>query len=365
MNAYNVISICFTWGSPILGGYVSQSGESYRAQLMIVTIIQAFSIVLLILGTPETTFDRYASQQPSADTAAPKSTMKKYLETLKMSNAHSTSAFNMNKALRPLKVMAAPSAILAALLTAPLLATAYGVAQSLSLLFSAMPTFLFPSRLGFLFILPLVFSLLAYTLGSFVTYLRTKPPNHLSGTEGKTLTAAGPGLLMSVIGLLAFGLYTSAELMPEIKDNGTIFALQIDGVEMSLKTVSALFGLLVSGAIMLQYSGSSYLSTFASSNGVGPSELAGAHHVLQELFIGIWVIGMPMWVSGDGAMFVVAGLKNTSIALGVLSIVFGTSVGAILWVKGDVIRSVDRRVVGKEKVTPLQRWKTNDSFFEA
>ncbi len=332
--------------------------------------MQAVSIVLLIFGTPESTFDRSSSQQPSGDNAPSKTALGMYIDTLKLTNSHSTRKFTMKEALRPVRALAAPSTILTALLTAPLLASSFGAASSLSLLFAAMPTFLFPARIGYIFILPLIFSLLAYTLGSFVTYLRTKPPHHLSDSAVRTLTMAAPGMLIGVAGLLAFGLYTSAELMPEVEDNGTIFALNIVGLEISLKTVSSLFGLMVSGAVMLQYSGSTYLSTFVPSSGLGASELAGAHHVLQEIMIGIWVIGMPMWISGDGAMFVVAGLKNTTIALGVLSIVFGTSIGAVLWVKGTAVSAVDTRVLGNRSGSvggvggPLQRWKTTDSFIE-
>lgn len=369
-NAYNAISLWFTWGSPILGGYVSQSNDGFRNQIMIINVMQAVSIVLLIFGTPESTFDRSSSQQPSGDNAPSKTALGMYIDTLKLTNSHSTSKFTMKEALRPVRALAAPSTILTALLTAPLLASSFGAASSLSLLFAAMPTFLFPARIGYIFILPLVFSLLAYTLGSFVTHLRTKPPHHLSDSAVKTLTVAAPGMLIGVAGLLAFGLYTSAELMPEVEDNGTIFALNIVGLEISLKTVSSLFGLMVSGAVMLQYSGSTYLSTFVPSSGLGASELAGAHHVIQEIMIGIWVIGMPMWISGDGAMFVVAGLKNTTIALGVLSIVFGTSIGAVLWVKGTAVSAVDTRVLGNRSGSvggvggPLQRWKTTDSFIE-
>ncbi|KAL5318249.1 hypothetical protein ACEPPN_013308 [Leptodophora sp. 'Broadleaf-Isolate-01'] len=370
-NAYNVISIWFTWGSPILGGYVSQSSEGFRNQIMIINVIQAISIALLIFATPETTFDRASSQQPSLDIAPSKSAFSMYVDTLKLSNSHSTSKFTLKEALRPMRALAAPSTILTTLLTAPLLASSLGAASSLSLLFAAMPTFLFPARVGYIFILPLVFSLLAYSLGSFITHLRTKPPHHLTDSGVKTLTVACPGMLIGAAGLLAFGLYTSAELMPELEDNGTIFALNIVGLEISLKTVSSLFGLMISGAVMLQYSGSTYLSTFVPSSGIGASELAGAHHVLQEIIIGIWVIGMPMWISGDGAMFVVAGLKNTTIALGVLSIVLGSSVGAVLWVKGAAVSAVDLRVLGRRAESagvgggPLQRWKTSDSFFEA
>ncbi|CZT09627.1 uncharacterized protein RAG0_14322 [Rhynchosporium agropyri] len=365
-SAYNVVSIFFTWGTPILGGFLSQSNAGYRNQIMIINVIQAISILLLIFATPETTFDRASSQQPTVDIAPDKSAMKLYVETLNLSNKHSVQKFAMNEALRPLRALAAPSSILTTLLTAPILASAFGIASSLSLLFAPMPTFLFPARIGYLFILPLVFSLLAYALGSLATRLLTKPPRHLSDSGIKTLTVAGPGLLIGLAGLLAFGLYTSADLMPEIEDDGTIFALNIVGLEISLKTVSSLLGLLVCGAIILQYSGSTYLSKFAPSNGVGSSELAGAHHVLQELVIGIWIIGMPTWISGDGAMYIAPGLNNTSIALGVLSIAFGSSAGAVLWVKGAGVSVIDSRVLGRTpEGGPLQRWKTVDSFMEA
>lgn len=63
-----------------------------------------------------------------------------------------------------------------------------------------------------------------------------------------------------------------------------------------------------------------------------------------------------------------AGLKDAVIALGVVQIVIGSSVGALLWAKGDMIRKMDGRVLGRkmeERNYSLERTKTTDSFFEA
>ncbi|KAJ5052040.1 uncharacterized protein L3040_001800 [Drepanopeziza brunnea f. sp. 'multigermtubi'] len=338
VNIHNVVSISFTWGTPIVGGYVSQSVGGYRNQLMIASILQAISILLLIFASPETTFDRASSQPPSVDIAPSKSSFKQYLDTLKFTNPHSISKFDVNAALQPLKALIAPSTILTTLLTAPLLGSAFGIANSLSLMFSTMPTLLFPTRLGCLFVLPLIFSLLAYSLGAFLTYVRIKPPYHLGDSPAKTLTVAAPGLLIGVSGLLAFGMCTSTELMPEVAGNGTAFEINVAGMEISLQAVAAAFGMMVGGAVMLEYSGATYLSTFASPNRPGDSELAGAHHVLQELVVGIWVIGFPMWISGDGVM---GGLENTATAIGVLVAVIGGSVVVLLSIKGDVLRNID------------------------
>ncbi|KAF8861095.1 hypothetical protein BDZ45DRAFT_568419, partial [Acephala macrosclerotiorum] len=214
-NAYNIVSVFFTWGTPILGGYLSQSTQGFANQIMVINIVQAFSIVFLILGTPETTFDRTPGATPPAENAPSGTPFKLYLNTLKLKTQHSTRPFSITRAMQPIKALYAPSTLLATLLSAPLLATTFGIAQSLSLIFTSMPTFLFPSRLGFLFILPLVFSMLTYSIASFVIYIRSKPPHHLSSSSSNiSLGVAIPALILSVAGLLAIGLYTEAALMP-------------------------------------------------------------------------------------------------------------------------------------------------------
>jgi hypothetical protein len=350
---------------------------------MVLNIIQAFAVFFMIVFVPETTFDRSktSAQEPSpvstfgptmitTVSALPTSPFKTYLKSLRPLKY--TAPFSVQTALQPIRALSAPSALLAFLLTGPLVASAYGVANSLSLLFAAMPTFLFPSRLGYIFILPLVFSLIAYILTSYTSYLRYKPPHHLSrSSKSDHLTAAIPGLLLGIAGLLSFGLYVEGELTPKTVDELTVFSLDTTGMNLSLKTVSLLFGILVAGGTLMSFAASAHLAsssiaTSSSNSNHGETLLQPSHAVFENMLIGIFVIGFPSWVQGAEGMM--EGIKNTVIAIAVLQIVLASTVGAVLFVKGEGIRAVDRRVLGireGREGTGLQRWKSEGSFFEA
>jgi hypothetical protein len=337
---------------------------------MVINIIEAFSVVLLIF-TPETNFDR--SSLSTASTAPPSGPpLKLYLPTLRMKTPHSTQNFNLKRALQPLKATYAPSAIMTTLFTAPLLATAFGVAHSVSLLFSTMPTFLFPSHIGYLFILPLAFTLLLSTLFAYISHLRSKPPHHFS--PSRELGLATPALIIGVVGLFGLGLYVADALMV-ISDvesaDGSVFAPSVNGAELNLKTASALFGLLVAGAVVLESSGSKHI--FSSSPSTYAGDINAAKNMLTEVFVGIWVIAMPLWIEGDDAMGMLMGLRATAIALGVVCVIVGSSVAALMWVRGEKIEVLDRAVLGARDgeegvegtdLGPLRRWESKGSFFE-
>lgn len=334
---------------------------------MVINILQAFSIVFLIFITPETTFDRStAHTPPSSNNDA--SSFRNYISTLRITTPHSTKPFTLNSAMRPVRALVAPSTILTALLTAPLLGTALGIANTISLLFSAMPTFLFPSHMGFLFILPLLFSLIIYSVTTYISYLRSKPPNHLS--ESRELSISLFGMLLGVTGLLSFGLYTVGNLLPQTVNANQTFTLVVSGADLNLNTASALFGLLVAGALVLYYSGLSHLSSASTPSSPLTTEIENASKIWIEFLVGIWIIGVPMWVTGNDGMLV--GLKETSIALSVVSVVIGSTVGAAMWAKGKEINRIDGRVLkipvgemGGNAGVPMQRWKTDESFLEA
>ena len=211
-----------------------------------------------------------------------------------------------------------------------------------------------------------------YSLTSFISYLRYKPPHHLSrSSKSDHLTAAIPGLLIGVAGLLSFGLYVEGELSPKTVDAVTVFSLDTTGMNLSLKTVSLLFGMLVAGGTLMSFAASAHLasSSVATSSGNsdhGETLLKPSHTLFESILIAVFVIGFPSWVQGtEGAM---ESIKDTVIAIAVLQIVLASTVGAVLFVKGDGIRAVDRRVLGireGREGTRLQRWKSEGSFFEA
>lgn len=65
------------------------------------------------------------------------------------------------------------------------------------------------------------------------------------------------------------------------------------------------------------------------------------------------------------------GLRETSIALAVLALVFSSTIASTLWVKGDVIRKLDKKVVGvkQDRGVPgsesLKKWESKESTLEA
>jgi hypothetical protein len=352
---------------------------------MVVNIIQAFAVFFMVVFVPETSFDR---SKASSQGTSPISGITAFGPmTITTVSATSTSPFKINlkslhpfkytarsslkSALQPIRALSAPSVLLTFLLTGPMVASAYGVANSLSQLFAAMPTFLFPERIGYIFILPLVFSVVVYVLTSYISHLRYKPPRHLSrSSKSDHLAAAIPGLLLGIAGLLSFGLYVENQLSPQTIDSETVFSLDVTGLNLSLKTVSLLFGLLVAGSTLLNFAASAHLASSSVSTSSGNSNhgdiiLQPAHAVLENILIGIFVIGFPSWVQGtEGSM---EGLKDTVIAIAVLQIVLASTVGAMLFVKGDGIRAVDRRVLGisGEGGNRLPMWKSEGSFFES
>jgi hypothetical protein len=364
----------FTWGSPILGGFVSQTNESFRNQLMILSIIQAFAVLFMVLFVPETSFDRSSIAESndasvfgpttittvSATSSPPLKSYFKYLQPLK-----STAPFSREATLKSIRALSAPSVLFSFLLTGPLVASAYGIANSLSLLFAAMPTFLFPEAIGYLFISPLIFALVAYITSSISTYLRYRPPHHLSrASTSSHLTAIVPGLLFGVVGLLGFGLYVQEQLSPEVVDDSTVFSLNATGRDLSLRVVSLLFGILVAGCTLISFAASAHLESSSipihSGNfNYGEDLFQPAHAVLQNLLIGIFVVGFPTWIVGtEGAW---QGLKDTVIAISVLQIVVASTLGALLFAKGESLRVVDERVLGIRNApdgTRFQKWES-------
>jgi len=378
---YNISNIFFTWGTPILGGYLSQTNQGFRNQIMAINIIQAFSIVFLIFATPETTFSRSStststSQSPNTTTVSAPSAgkFKSYLSTLRFT-IPSSSSTSKSKMTRPLRALAAPTTILTFLLTAPPTATALAVASTLSLLFSSMPTFLFPARIGYLFIAPLVLSLLLYTASSFT--LPRAPRSRQAHTQ--PFLIAIPALVLAFAGTLAFGLYTYGKLMSTTRAKGSQFTLYVQGQDLSLQIVSVLFGLLVAGAVLVNAAGVSIVTATSALGSKSQQDedfdeeesasnaLQFAHKLLQDVLTGIFIIGMPLWVKSGADML--AGLKDAAIALAVVQVVIGSSVAALLWAQGEGVARLDARVLGvsggRGYGQDVLELKKGDSYFEA
>jgi len=357
MNIYHTVRMGFTWGTPILSGYVSQSIDGFSNQIMIINVIQAISVAALIFAVPETSFNR--SSPPPATARA------SYARFLSVTSFHAKPA--KRQLFHPLKALSAPSALLLALLAIPFTATSLGLAATISLLFSSMPIFLFPSRIGYLFIGPLLLALLTYSL-SMVSSLFTRP---------SFMRSIPPAIILGASGVISFGLYVVMNLAPNIvQSNSTIFALDTAGENLSLKLVSFLFGLLVAGSTLIAYSAQIYLSSVPTEAKPG-SGIDGAKRMLEGILQGIFIIGFPGWtrmvVMSAEASAGLEGLRSTCVALGVLIIVMGSSIAMLFLVKSEMIKKRDDRVLGvgmegeeeEDEGFSVGKMGSGDSFFGA
>ncbi len=158
-------------------------------------------------------------------------------------------------------------------------------------------------------------------------------------------------------------------LLPQTVNANKTFTLVVTGAELNLNTASALFGSLVAGALTLHYSGLSHISTASTLASPLETELENASKVWTEILVGIWIVGVRMWVTGNDGMLV--GLKETSIALSIMCVVVASTVGVATWAKGREINRVDGKVLnipvddieGSDGL-PMLKWKTDEIFVE-
>ncbi|KAH8593763.1 major facilitator superfamily domain-containing protein [Bisporella sp. PMI_857] len=376
----NITSILSTWGFPILGGSLSQSQEGFKEVLMIVTIVQGASILLLILLVPETTFAR---PQPAPSTSPrtsigstvvitagspPTSAPLGFLSSLKPVTYRAS--FSKSKALLPLRALAAPTTILSFLTTIPLLAASFAITQSLSLLFATRPTFLFPARLGLLMTAPLLLSFLFTLSLTLVTVRSTK-------LSLSTRIPSIFGIIFGSAGLLSFGVYISGELTPRMIDiAGGSFDLDYSAETISLKIVSMLLGMTVAGGGLLLFSSATNIARQPSATTTSPgniSPIETALRVKQDLLTGMFIIAMPSWIQiggmPTGTEIMMMGLRDTCVGVGIVQLVVGGLAAGLLFSKGIDLERLDRRVLGARAQTDegieIRAWDRKGSFSEA
>lgn len=126
--------------------------------------------------------------------------------------------------------------------------------------------------------------------------------------------------------------------MSTTREKNSVFALYLQGQDLSLKVVSLLFGFLVSGAVIVNFAGVMHVKYATAASCEGNDAVEGAHRSLQDILTGIFVLGMPLWVKNGDSML--GGLKDSVIALAVVQVVIGSTVGAVMWAKGDAIQKL-------------------------
>ncbi|KAM3065466.1 hypothetical protein ACMFMG_011645 [Clarireedia jacksonii] len=365
------VDIFFTWGTPILGGYLSQSLEGYANEIMIQNIIQAFSILFLIIATPETTFNRHSPPSSNFSSSAVATYYRTTLDPLPYHSKPSIAAL-----LRPIRSLMTPTTVLTFLLCTLPIATAYGFALTLSSILSSSPLFIFPSALGYLFLGPSLLSLLVFTLLSILSRSpissSTTLPSSSSSLLKTYLKSAVPALLFFLIGTVAFTQYTSTTLQPTLASsaNQTIFLVPA-GEQLSLRVVSLLLGILVMGAVVLERAGRGIVFSASSprmadlgEDGGSAMRMQRAYMAWRDVLVGIVVMVMPRWISdgGIGAVGGVEGLRDVGAGVGIVAAVVGGVVVGVLWGCGEKVRACDERVLGGMEVGSLGKAQNDEEW---
>ncbi|CAD6453053.1 0f35bedd-e1ca-4f0e-a45b-5ce0aec2143c [Sclerotinia trifoliorum] len=379
LTILSTIDVFFTWGTPIIGGYLSQTIYGYGNQIMIMTIIQTISVLLFILAFPETSFNR--TSHPTPPLSPPTRTLKTWLKTLHPIPYHGNPS--KEELSRPIKGLISPITLLTFILSSLPIASSYAFSLNLSSFLSGSPLFIFPSQIGYIFIGPFLLSTFSYSILSIIS---PNKPNIIPSPENpKTLQGKGkgkgsptnalriaiPGLILFVTGIIAFTQYVSTTLIPKAMElSPTVFVTSNSDTNVSLRVISLVFGILVSGATILRFAIERYLSlssssssssltsssAFASTNLHKPTKIERkplgehtAYNTLQNFLTGLLIIAIPKCVEGGmgNDMGGVMGLKDTGLGVGVFGFVGGVGVVAGLWIIGGRGRRIGGEMMGR------------------
>lgn len=286
---------------------------------MVMNIIQAVSIFLLIVAFPETSFNR--SRHPAPPSPLPPiGWFRTWLKNLRLMPYWGKPT--REELLKPLKGLISSITLLTFVLTSLPIASVYAFALSLSAFLSATPLFIFPSQIGYIFLGPTFLSLVSHILLSAVSPgkpIVTTPDKNLRKSQTNALRIAVPGLILFTTGAIAFSQYVYTTLLSkDTQVSTTVFVMSDAGADLSLKVVGLVFGVAVTGAVILKFAVERYLGCFRGGEdereGRETGGLEEAHTVWQNAFTGFMILGMPGWVEGGMGMEMggVMGLKDTA-----------------------------------------------------
>ncbi|XXG99382.1 hypothetical protein Hte_005719 [Hypoxylon texense] len=362
-------------GSPLLGGVASAGPRGFELQFEIMSAFLSVSILLLVFGAPETTYDRAVSpdaQPPTLERSQalwPNVTYTKeaaieYLLKM-MPWSYKADEIDMSLILQAPRAMLAPTTGLLFTVTLLPYAGFWGLASSLSLLFSPLPFMLASADLGALMTAP-------FLLGTPIVMALALPLFHRRFTQTIHLATLAAGTVLASIGMLGFGLYVAGSMEMPIHSSSsssspsaatpltTPWDLGLDRV--SLPVASFLLGLLAAGSLVLDATVRPAVqrsTAFTSASlAVGLRNTADMHAglaCLRGLAAGALVLALP------DAVFAWDGLRTAALGMGAAQVAAAAAAGGVYWYWDENVRRLDGRVMGLIDLSILKR---TASFFD-
>ncbi|KAJ4421307.1 hypothetical protein N0V82_003817 [Gnomoniopsis sp. IMI 355080] len=377
---YRIVSVATTWGPPIIGGVTSQNALGPSLQFEILAIFHVISIPLLVLGAPESMYERSTSTLEKSTPGWAPNTGWSSLGLKSSSRFQRLPAwargrgFNVDRAIQYVKEVGppksysnAPGAIadLALLLQTPCALVApttmlvflasllpysllWGFSSSLSGLFARDPFDLFPATVGSLLATPFIMSTAVVAIFSlWGEWSKTTQAFRVGSTHVFVLTG---GALLSMSGILAFGLYVSPRL--DEGDQGFRFS-----------AVSFVLGLLAAGSYILDAPRVPLILRsvgFTSPNLIislrTEADMDAGVTIWRSLFTGVFVMAIPAAVVASST-----GLESTSIGVAVVQVLVVGAVGVVWYMFDESVRALDGKVLSRVDLT-IPKWSR--SYFE-
>lgn len=367
---FSVISVATTWGAPLIGGVTSQTGMSYSLQFVILSSLFAVALPLMVLGAPETAFDRAytLAQTPATGTSYMKSLplrprkavsvemCKEYLS--KMKPLSYSGSVDRTLLLQAPRALIAPTTALLFVVSLVPVAALWGLASSMSLIFAPMPFMLTPSSLGLLMTGPFLLATIAVAAFAFT------PAWHIHFTPKLHMAAIAAGTILTMTGVLTLGLHISDSMTRPAGDDGmtSVFAQGYLGDHVKLPAIGFALGLVAAGLYVLDATSRPTIrrsTQFTSSNlGVAlrnTSDMDAAVSIGRTVVAGAFVMAMPnaVWFTG--------GLKAACVGVTIAQAVVAGVVAAVWWFWDENVRRLDGRVM---KLVDLDMLKKSGSFFD-
>ncbi|TRX99050.1 hypothetical protein FHL15_000392 [Xylaria flabelliformis] len=365
---YNTVSVSTTWGAPLIGGVASMTSRGFLTQFEIFTTFLVLLIPLLIFGAPETTYKRSSfdeqdtfpiltrSQSRLPTITFTKDAVLRYLRAVRFQSFKAT-IVNRGLLMQAPRAAVAPSTILLFLVTLLPYVTLWGLASSLSLLFTPPPFQLNESSIGLIFFTPFLLGTAAVVGIPFLLRQRRF-------TRTVHLASLAMGAAFASIGILGFGLYiVGSAQQPGRGDSMVIWNLAFTRNSISFPVISFLLGLLALGSATLDSTIQPVVqqsTAFTSANmNVALRNIADMHAgltCLRNLIAGAFVLGLPTVVrTWDG-------LRGSAIGMGVVQIFITAVVAAVYFDLGENVRQLDGLVMG---LVDLSGVKNRGSFFDS
>lgn len=350
---YSTVLVATTWGPPLIGGAASQTSSGFGLQFSILGAFFVLAIPAIVLGAPETAFDRPAvlpqtpitsNERSKVVSPTPSNTLTKeaaldYLATMK---PHSfTGSFSHDILLQAPRAFVAPTTMLIFVVGLLPYGTLWGLTSSLSLLYAPTLSVVSTGRLGALLTGPWLFSTAIVCVFALLPWWQTR------FTPKANMAALAGGTVLTFIGVLTFG-----GLHADGMTRGAASPTSVSAAFFPV--VSFLLGLLAAGAYVLDATARPLVrcSTQFTSSSLGVAlrnraDMEAGVGCWRALAVGIFVMALPGDVARPDS------LRALCIGVAVAQVVVASLVGAVWWRWDEDARRWDGRVMRLVDLTML------------